>query len=83
MPNDIDGPHGVAVSPDGKSYFVSLAHGQPFGSVWKYSVAGDKVLGQATLGIFPATMQVTPDGEFIYVVNFNLHGEIVSRRPSR
>ena len=77
MPNDIDGPHGVAFAPDGKSYFVSLAHGQPFGSVWKYSVEGDKVLGQVTLGMFPATMQVTPDGEFLYVVNFNLHGDRV------
>ena len=27
--------------------------------------------------MFPATMQVTPDGEFLYVVNFNLHGEMV------
>jgi DNA-binding beta-propeller fold protein YncE len=77
MPNDIDGPHGLAVSPDGTTYFVSLAHGQPFGSVWKYSVTDDKVLGQVTLGMFPATMQVTPDGEFLYVVNFNLHGDRV------
>jgi DNA-binding beta-propeller fold protein YncE len=30
-----------------------------------------------TLGMFPATMQVTPDGEFLYVVNFNLHGDRV------
>ena len=77
MPNDIDGPHGVAVSPDEKAYFVSLAHGQPFGSVWKYAVADNTVLGQVTLGMFPATMQVTPDGEFLYVVNFNLHGDRV------
>jgi DNA-binding beta-propeller fold protein YncE len=77
MPNDIDGPHGVAVSPDGRTYFVSLAHGQPAGAVWKYAVANDAVLGQVTLGMFPATMQVTPDGEFLYVVNFNLHGDRV------
>jgi DNA-binding beta-propeller fold protein YncE len=77
MPADIDGPHGVAVSPDGRTYFVSLAHGQPAGAVWKYAVATDAVLGQVTLGMFPATMQVTPDGEFLYVVNFNLHGDRV------
>jgi DNA-binding beta-propeller fold protein YncE len=77
MPNDIDGPHGLALSPDGASYFVSFAHGQPFGAVWKYSIPTDKVLGQVTLGMFPATMQVTPDGEFLYVVNFNLHGDHV------
>jgi DNA-binding beta-propeller fold protein YncE len=76
MPNDIDGPHGLAVASDRRSYFVSLAHGQPFGSVWKYSAAGT-VLARATLGMFPATISVTPDGEFLYVVNFNLHGDPV------
>jgi len=76
MPSDIDGPHGLAVASDRRSYFVSLAHGQPFGSVWKYSAAGT-VLARATLGMFPATISVTPDGEFLYVVNFNLHGDPV------
>jgi DNA-binding beta-propeller fold protein YncE len=77
MPTDIDGPHGLAMSPDRKFYYVSLAHGQPFGSVWKYSADNDAVVGHATLGMFPATMQTTPDGEFLYVVNFNLHGDMV------
>src|SRR5438094_3413363 len=77
MPTDIDGPHGLAMSPDRKFYYVSLAHGQPFGSVWKYSTKDDSVVGRVTLGMFPATMQTTPDGEFLYVVNFNLHGDMV------
>src|SRR5258705_5702665 len=59
MPTDIDGPHGVVVSPDKQFYFVSLAHGRPFGSVWKYSATDDRVLGQATLGCFPATMHIS------------------------
>jgi DNA-binding beta-propeller fold protein YncE len=29
------------------------------------------------LGNFPATTQVSPDGYFVYVVNFNLHGDMV------
>jgi hypothetical protein len=29
MPTDIDGPHGLAMSPDRRFYYVSLAHGQP------------------------------------------------------
>ncbi len=41
MPVDIDGPHGIAISPDKQFYYVSLAHGRPFGSVWKYSVKDD------------------------------------------
>jgi DNA-binding beta-propeller fold protein YncE len=77
MPTDIDGPHGLTMSPDHRFYYVTLAHGQPFGSVWKYSTTGDTVVGRATLGMFPATIQTTPDGEFLYAVNFNLHGDMV------
>lgn len=77
MEPDVDGPHGIAFSPDRKNYFVSLGHGRPFGSVWKYSAEGDRVLKRVTLGPFPATMDVSPDGNFLYVVNFNLHGDMV------
>ena len=77
MEPDIDGPHGIAISPDKEHYFVSLAHGRPFGTVWKYSAKDDKVVGKVTLGLFPATMDVSPDGNFLYVVNFNLHGDMV------
>jgi DNA-binding beta-propeller fold protein YncE len=77
MPADVDGPHGVTVSPDGRYYYVSIAHGTPFGTVWKYTTHGDTLKGRVELGNFPATMQTTPDGEFLYVVNFNLHGDPV------
>jgi DNA-binding beta-propeller fold protein YncE len=76
-PMDPDGPHGVALTPDGKHYYVSTAHGVPFGYLWKFDAKTNEVLGNVELGNFPATMQVTPDGAFIYVVNFNLHGEMV------
>jgi DNA-binding beta-propeller fold protein YncE len=76
-PMDPDGPHGVALTPDGKHYYVSTAHGVPFGYLWKFDAKTNDVLGNVELGNFPATMQVTPDGAFIYVVNFNLHGEMV------
>ena len=33
MEPDIDGPHGIAVSPDKQNFYVSLAHGRPFGTV--------------------------------------------------
>jgi DNA-binding beta-propeller fold protein YncE len=77
MPTDIDGPHGLTVSADKNFYYVSLAHGQPFGSVWRYSTKNDSLQGRVTLGMFPATMALTPDGDFLYVVNFNLHGDMV------
>ena len=77
MPVDIDGPHGIVISPDRQSYYVSIAHGRPFGTIWKYSTRNDRVEGKATLGYFPATVDVTPDGSFLFVVNFNLHGDMV------
>ena len=77
MPNDLDGPHGIVVSPDKQFYYVSLGHGRPFGSVWKYATKDDSVVGRVTLGFFPATMDISPNGNFLYVVNFNLHGDMV------
>ncbi|HUQ80955.1 MAG TPA: hypothetical protein VM076_07460 [Gemmatimonadaceae bacterium] len=77
VPNEIAGPHGVTVSPDGKHYYVSTAHGMPFGYLQKYSTATDSVEGNVALGSFPATVQVSPDGFYVYVANFNLHGDRV------
>ncbi|HEV2883988.1 MAG TPA: hypothetical protein VGW36_03970 [Pyrinomonadaceae bacterium] len=77
MPVDIDGPHGIAISADKRFYYVSLAHGRPFGTVWKYSTTDDRVLGRTRLGFFPATMDLSADGSVLYVVNFNLHGDMV------
>jgi DNA-binding beta-propeller fold protein YncE len=77
MTPDIDGPHGISISADKKFFYVSLANGRPFGSVWKYDASNDRVLGRVQLGYFPATMDISKDGQFLYVVNFNLHGDMV------
>ena len=76
-PSEPDGPHGVAVAPGGQHYFVSTAHGAPNGYLWKLTTASDEVLGKVELGSFPASMQISPDGHYAYIVNFNLHGEMV------
>ena len=55
MPSDIDGPHGVALSPDGRFYYVTTAHGTPFGVLWKYATANDSLAGRVMLGNCPAT----------------------------
>jgi DNA-binding beta-propeller fold protein YncE len=73
---EVAGPHGVAVAPDAKSYFVTIAHGTPFGKLVKYDAATDTQLGSVMLGNFPATAQVSPDGALVFVVNFNLHGDM-------
>ncbi|HEX8850997.1 MAG TPA: YncE family protein [Gemmatimonadaceae bacterium] len=76
-PTELVGPHGIAVAPAGDRYFVTTAHGSPEGSLWKYSTRGDSLLGRVQLGFFPATVQVSPNGAYVWAVNFNLHGEMV------
>ena len=75
-PTELAGPHGVGASPDGKTYFVTTAHGTPNGRLQKYDANTHTLLGSVKLGNFPATLQVSPSGHYVYVVNFNLHGEM-------
>lgn len=77
MPGDIDGAHGIRVSEDGQYWYVTIAHGAPYGSVWKFAAGPDTLVDKSQLGRFPATMAVTPDGEFLLAANFNLHGDMV------
>jgi YVTN family beta-propeller protein len=75
MPADIDGPHNLAVLPDQRSYLVTIAHGVPFGTLWRLDYATDSLIGRATVELFPTTIAVTPDGEFAFVANSDFHGE--------
>jgi DNA-binding beta-propeller fold protein YncE len=77
LPTEADGPHGLAISPDGEHLFVTTAHGRPYGHIAKYEAATGRRLGRVMLGHFPASLEVTPDGEYAFVVNFNLHGDMV------
>ncbi|HSJ05478.1 MAG TPA: YncE family protein [Longimicrobiales bacterium] len=74
---DPDGPHGLGLSPDGEHYYVTTGHGTPNGHLWKFDVRDSRVAGRVELGLFPASLQVSPDGHWVYVVNFNLHGDMV------
>ena len=76
-PTDLDGAHGLIVSPDGAYWYVSIAHGQPYGQVWKMESGSDRLVDSTTVGLFPATLALTPDGAMLYAVNFNLHGDPV------
>ncbi len=75
MPADIDGPHNITVAPDMKSYFVTIAHGVPFGTLWRLDAGNDTLIGKATVEFFPTTIAVTPDGEFAFVANSDFHGD--------
>ncbi len=77
MPMDINGPHGIAISPDKQYLYVSVGHGRPDGSVWKLKAGTDEVVRFAPLGLFPATTDISRDGAFIYVANANFHGDMI------
>lgn len=76
-PADLDGAHGITVSPNGEHWYVSIAHGLPYGQIWKMETGTDQLVDTAVVGLFPATMSMTPDGASLFVVNFNLHGDHV------
>ena len=82
LPNEIEGPHGVKVSPDGRHWYVSIAHGMPYGTVHKFETGTDLEVGDTTAGLFPATMDISPATGFLFVVNFNLHGDHVPSNVS-
>lgn len=77
LPTEADGPHGLAVSPDGRFLYVTTGHGRPWGNLWKIDPETGRSLGRVELGFFPASLDVSPDGDFAYVANFNLHGDMV------
>ncbi len=77
FPTEIDGPHGISVSPDGEYWFVSIAHGNPYGMLAKYKTGTDELVSTTELGMFPASMEISKATGLLYVVNFNLHGDMV------
>ncbi len=77
MPADTDAPHGLAVAPGGEHFYVTLAHGTPYGWLWKFQAGPDTLVDRVRLGRFPASAGLDPQGTFVFVVNFNLHGDMV------
>lgn len=75
MPTDPDGPHNIAVSADQKWYYISIAHGTPFGSLWKLDATNDTVAGRAQTGMYPTTIGLTPEGEWALVANSDFYGD--------
>ena len=35
LPNEMEGPHGLAISADGKYLYMTTGHGRPDGKLWK------------------------------------------------
>jgi len=76
QPTEIEGPHGLTVDPEGRHWYVTTAHGKPYGILYKYATGTNELVGQTELGLFPATMQISVDTGLLYCVNFDLHGDM-------
>ena len=75
---EMEGPHGLAISPDGKYLHMTTGHGTPDGKYWRFVLGPDTLAGQGvSLGNFPASLDVTPDGLYSFSANFNLHGDMI------
>ncbi|MCC7000774.1 MAG: hypothetical protein IT357_01360 [Gemmatimonadaceae bacterium] len=78
MAAEMEGPHGLAISADGKYLHMTTGHGFPDGKYWQYHLGPDTLMGPGILlGAFPASIDVTPDGFYTFSANFNLHGDMV------
>lgn len=75
-PTENDGPHGVTVSPDGEHWYVSVAHGNPYGWLYKFTTGENRYIARTELGLFPASMEISTATGLLFVVNFNLHGDM-------
>jgi YVTN family beta-propeller protein len=75
VPNEISGPHNVAVAPDGRYWYVSISHGTPSGSIWKYDALTDSLLARTSVGMFPTTVALSPDGAWAWIPNSDFHGD--------
>jgi DNA-binding beta-propeller fold protein YncE len=78
IPTEMEGPHGLQISRDGRFLHMTTGHGSPYGKYWKFEVGPDTLVGTPIpLGSFPASIDVTPDGLYAFAVNFNLHGDMI------
>lgn len=76
-PAEIEGPHGITVDPSGKHWYLSLAHGNPYGTLYKFKTGSNEYVAKVELGLFPASMEISKATGLLYCVNFNLHGDMV------
>lgn len=75
-PTENEGPHGINVGLDGEYWYLSVAHGNPYGWLYKFKTATNEFIERTELGMFPASLEISKYTGLLYVVNFNLHGDM-------
>ncbi len=77
FPAEVEAPHGIFLDPDGLHWYLTLGHGFPFGSMWKFETGSDTAVARVELGLFPATVAVAPVGGIALAVDSDFHGDMV------
>src|SRR4051812_38882860 len=55
LATEMEGPHGLQISKDGKYLHMTTGHGTPDGKYWKFELGPDTLVGAPIfLGYFPA-----------------------------
>ncbi|MBV6477482.1 MAG: 6-phosphogluconolactonase [Ignavibacteria bacterium] len=73
--NQLDAPHYVNLSPDSRYFYVSLIQE---GYVEKYDVSNYAEVGRMQAGSSPAHIEITPDGNYGFVTNFESTGSVTT-----
>lgn len=75
-PTENEGPHGINMGLDGHYWYLSVAHGNPYGWLYKFKTGTNEFIARTELGMFPASLEISSATGLLYVVNFNLHGDM-------
>lgn len=74
--NGFDGPSGLVISPNGTTAYVNN-YGGPEGvqsgngtTISVVNLATNTIVGTITVGLAPASLAISPNGEFVYVINY-------------
>jgi YVTN family beta-propeller protein len=70
---ETDEPHAVAVDPNGRYWYATVAHGEP--TLWKFELRGNRLVGRVRLGMAGAgRIGVTPGGDRAFVPDYYRSG---------
>jgi len=68
--DEVDEPHGLAASPDGRHWYATLSHGEP--TLWKFESEGDRLVGRLTLPAGGAArIGITPDSRRAFIPDYD------------
>ena len=68
-PHDIDEPHGIAIAPDARHWYATVAHGEP--SLWKYELPSNRLVGRLGLAMAGAArVGITPDSRRAFIPDY-------------